>query len=255
MFGVFSSRVTRRSPCGSDRVGLCGLFACAQCIGRPRFRRRASSPQSDGFCGVPRGDRRFRESDTRAGRRAAARVGPQRERHAAAAVDQRTVPAAAPHPRHDARRADGAPARPPRESARAEGLVDRGDARDALAPHRENDAVLAQPFRLRRTEGALAAPHVSPEPAPAAPRAREFRHAAPRGCARSGDGDLPRQRLQPQSAAERELRARGDGALHSGRRTLHRAGRERSRPRVHRLEHRSARPASSCSAGSSTTTA
>ena len=52
--------------------------------------------------------------------------------------------------------------------------------------------------------------------------ARQLRRAAARGRERSGDGDLSRQRVQPQGPAQRELRARGDGALHPRRGPLQR---------------------------------
>ena len=69
-------------------------------------------------------------------------------------------------------------------------------------------------------------------------RARQLRHDAARGRARPGDGDLSRQRAEPQGHAEREFRARGDGALHARRGPLRRAGHQGSRARLHRLEPR-----------------
>ena len=84
----------------------------------------------------------------------------------------------------------------------------------------------------------LADAHVPAEPALPAPCARQLRRAAARGFEGPGDGGLPRQRIQPQGPAQRELRARGDGALHAGRGELHRARRQGGRARLHRLEHR-----------------
>ena len=51
-----------------------------------------------------------------------------------------------------------------------------------------------------------------------------------------------------QGRAQREFRARGDGALHARRGPLHRAGRQGGRARVHRLEPRPRDRARSCSA-------
>ena len=53
-----------------------------------------------------------------------------------------------------------------------------------------------------------------------------------------GDGDLSRLGVEPQGQAERELRARGDGALHPRRRALHRSRRPRGGARLHRLVDR-----------------
>ena len=68
--------------------------------------------------------------------------------------------------------------------------------------------------------------------------ARKFRRDAARDRARSGDDRLSRQRPEPQGRAEREFRARADGALHAGRRQLQRARRQGGGARVHRLEPR-----------------
>ena len=54
-------------------------------------------------------------------------------------------------------------------------------------------------------------------------------------CARAGDARLSRRRAESPGTAERELRARVDGAVHARRRPLHRAGRARSGACFHRL--------------------
>ncbi len=77
--------------------------------------------------------------------------------------------------------------------------------------------------------------------------------AALGGDARSGDADLARQPLQLQGARQRELRARGDGAVRAGPGQLHRGRRQGSRARVHRLDASTA-AAAPCSIPSATTT-
>ena len=52
---------------------------------------------------------------------------------------------------------------------------------------------------------------------------RQLRRAAARDREGSGDARLSRRRAKPQRRAEREFRARGDGALHARRGPLHRA--------------------------------
>ena len=61
---------------------------------------------------------------------------------------------------------------------------------------------------------------------------RESDHS---GRAEPGDALFPRRAVQREGRAERELRPRGDGTLHDGRRQLLREGRARGRARVHRL--------------------
>ena len=70
-------------------------------------------------------------------------------------------------------------------------------------------------------------------------RARQLRRAAARGRdAIRRCSSTSTTRRTARGAAERELRARGDGALHARRRPLHRARHQGSRARVHRLEPR-----------------
>src|SRR3546814_14793501 len=78
-----------------------------------------------------------------------------------------------------------------RAGTRPQGLVAARDAGDAGAAHRGDDAVLAQPLHLQPRAGEGPRPAVPPERAAAAPRAGQFRDAAARGCARSGDAGLP----------------------------------------------------------------
>ncbi len=106
----------------------------------------------------------------------------------------------------------------------------------ALAARREDDPLLAQPLRVERAEGALAAAHLPAERAPAQPRPGQFRRAAARGLPRPGDARLSRQCGEPQGPAQRELRARADGALYPRRGQLRRARRQGSRARVHWME-------------------
>ena len=125
-----------------------------------------------------------------------------------------------------------------------------------VAAHRAHDAVLAQPLRLEPAEGAGRAPDVPAE-----------RHCCARTrSAISARCCTPRRRTRRCSStstacsnrarrAERELRARGDGAVHAGRRPLHRARRQGSGARVHRLEPRSRHRRRSCSAARCTTRA
>ena len=112
---------------------------------------------------------------------------------------------------------------------RAARVVGAGDARDAVAAHRADDAVLAQPLRVEPAEGALRAAHVRAERDAARARARQLRDAAARGVEGAGDARLPRRRAEPARPAQRELRARGDGALHAGRRAVHRSRTSRRR--------------------------
>ena len=101
----------------------------------------------------------------------------------------------------------------------------------------------------------LARAHVPAERDAARQCARQLRHAAARGVEGSRDAHLPRRRAEPQGPAEREFRARSDGALHARRGPLLGAGRQGSGARVHRLEPRARHRPSTCSARASTTTA
>ena len=53
-----------------------------------------------------------------------------------------------------------------------------------------------------------------------------------------GHADLARLHREPQGASQRELRPRGDGAVHAGTRPLHREGHPGGRPGLHRLVRR-----------------
>ena len=108
----------------------------------------------------------------------------------------------------------------------------------AVAADRANDAVLAQPLRVGAAQGADRTPHVPAERDAAPVRARQLRRVPARDRQGPGDDRLPRQRAEPEGRAEREFRARGDGALHAGRGPLLRAGREGGGARIHRLEPR-----------------
>ena len=204
-----------------------GLRRCPPPAGAHRIRphRRRSSPvrQSDARPGGD-GDP-ARHAD--AGRHGAARLGGG-ERPAACAARRE-------------RDGGGAPRLPATQRPRGRGaarVVGAGDARDAFAAHRADDAVLAQPLRVEPAEGALRAAHVRAERHAARARARQLRDAAARGVEGTRDAHLPRRRAEPAWPAQRELRARGDGALHAGRRAVHRAGHQGGGARVHRLERR-----------------
>ena len=99
----------------------------------------------------------------------------------------------------------------------------------------EDGAAVARPLRDPREQG----PRLPQDDAADRP-VRAGRHRQPArpdhpGRAEPGDAVLPRRAVQRQGRAERELRPRGDGALHHGRRQLHREGRARMRARVHRV--------------------
>ena len=163
-----------------------------------------------------------------------------RSDHAAARLHAGNVRAALSARRHgDARRAPRLPAAADPPGPRASRVVDARDAGDALAHHRAHDAVLAQPLRVEPAEGALLAAHVPAERDAARARARQLRRSPARGVEGPRDAHLPRHRAEPQGPAQRELRARGHGALHARRRPLRRSGRQGGRARVHRMEPRS----------------
>ena len=113
-------------------------------------------------------------------------------------------------------------------------MVARPDAAHEPPARRKDDAVLARPLRDGARQGAAAVHGRADQPVPAA-RARPFPGAALGGHARSRDADLARQPRQREGASERELRARGDGAVRARPGQLHRGRRQGSRARVHRL--------------------
>ena len=92
--------------------------------------------------------------------------------------------------------------------ARAARLVGAGDAGDAVAAHRADDALLAQPFRVGPAEGARRAAHVPAERHAARQRHRQFRRAA--ACDGEGPGDarLSRRRAAARARRTRTSRAR-----------------------------------------------
>ena len=110
-------------------------------------------------------------------------------------------------------------------------------ARRPPAP-READAVLAQPLRHQHRQGARRDPDVPPELPAARARARQVRPVASGDQPRRRHARLARLQQQREGQAERELRPRADGAVHPRRRQLHREGRPRGRPGLHRLAHR-----------------
>ena len=103
---------------------------------------------------------------------------------------------------------------------------------------REDDAVLAQPLRHQPRQGAEPGPDVRPERAAAQPCPGQVRPVAAGDEPGRGHAGLARLQQQRQGQAQRELRPRADGALQPGRRQLHREGRPRGRPRLHRLADR-----------------
>ena len=85
----------------------------------------------------------------------------------------------------------------------------------------------------------LAEADAEPEQAPAPPLAGLVRHDAARGHEGPGDAALALRHREHEVVAERELRARADGAVHARCRTgLHRARRPRAGARAHRLRQR-----------------
>ena len=91
---------------------------------------------------------------------------------------------------------------------------------------REDDAVLAQPFRHVAHQGREPRPDAAAERI--APRARtgsgKFRDDARRRRQGPGDARLARLAGQSQGEAERELRPRGHGTVHAGNWPLHGEG-------------------------------
>ena len=162
-------------------------------------------------------------------------------RHHAARLRRTDEPAArAQRPERDAPRsaARSSSSTSGRASSCARWWLQR-DARHAVAAHRAHDAVLAQPLRVEPAEGALRARSCTAQNAllraTRSATSATLLHAASKDPAMLIYLDNAQQ---PQGAAERELRARGDGALHARRGQLHRARRQGSGARVHRLEPR-----------------
>ena len=102
---------------------------------------------------------------------------------------------------------------------------------------RADDARLARLVRHLARRRRLGAADAAPEPALPARRPRLLPGAADGGHARPGDAALALRHRQREGLAERELRARADGAVHARRRPrrLHRARRARAGARADRL--------------------
>src|SRR5215204_960743 len=175
--------------------------------------------------------RRLRAAQGRG--RAASEEGPRRRR-----------PLADPSPEGAPRRAEAARRRgPPARSGRRLGsrprLVARPHGPNEPPADRADDADLARLVRDVERRRRLADADAAPEPALPPLLARLVREA-PRGDhAGSRDAALAERHGQPQGLAERELRARADGALHARRRPrLHRARRARAGAGPHRIRER-----------------
>ena len=91
-------------------------------------------------------------------------------------------------------------------------LVDRPDGQHQGAGRGEDDSVLGGPLHEQPARREELRPHDPAEPDAARARARELPAAAARDRARPGDARVPRQQPEQEERAERELRARGDGA-------------------------------------------
>ena len=99
------------------------------------------------------------------------------------------------------------------------------------AARRADDADLPRLVRDLERHGQRLEADARPERAAAQPRARLVPRPAARHHARPGDAALAQRHRQHEVRPERELRARGHGAVHArrGPRRLHRAGRARAR--------------------------
>ena len=155
---------------GARRAGADGLRRCPPPAGAHGLRphRRRSSP--------------LRRPDPRAGGDGDPARHAHAGRHGAARLGDGRRPAARAARRERDR--GGAPRLPAAQRPRGRGaarVVGAGDARHALAAHRADDAVLAQPLRVEPAEGALRAAHVRAERDAARARARQLRGAAARG--------------------------------------------------------------------------
>ena len=117
-------------------------------------------------------------------------------------------------------------------------LVGRAHARHAPPARREAGAVLARPLRHRREQGARLPQDAAADRDLRAARRRQLPRPRDRRGAGPGDALLPRRRREREGRRQRELRPRGDGAVHDGRGQLLRDGRARGGAGVHRLELR-----------------
>ena len=103
--------------------------------------------------------------------------------------------------------------------------------RTLAPPGRAYDPRLALVVCDLQRRGRLAAADDRPERALPPKRARELRSAAPRRDPRSRDAALAERHAEREGRAERELRARDDGALHARRRAQRSATRRTSASR------------------------
>src|SRR5690349_15191532 len=118
-------------------------------------------------------------------------------------------------------------------------VVARPDGADVAPARRADDARLARLVRDLEQRSGLAAPDAEPEPALPLAGSWVVPHTAPRRDARPGDAALAERERQLALVAERELRARDDGALHARRRPrVHRAGRSPAGTRTYGLPKR-----------------
>ena len=162
-------------------------------------------------------------------------------------------PARSDGPRVEVRRVDGCrhqTGRQPSGTARLRSLLllaARDDARNApagvlvgepdgadVAPARAEDgAAVARPLRDPREQGPRLPQDDAADRIVRAGRDGQPARSDHPGRPEPRDAVLPRRAVQRQGGAERELRPRGDGALHHGRRQLLGEGRARMRARVH----------------------
>ena len=132
--------------------------------------------------------------------------------------------------------------RRPRHSARRRQLALPPGQHPATAG-REDGPLLARRVCRRQLQGRQ---RQSPDrPDRHVPRARHRQLPRPADHARPEPGDdlLARQPREPQALAQRELGPRAARTVLDGRRQLHREGRLRVRPRLHRLDARPQNPA------------
>src|SRR5207249_5941050 len=121
---------------------------------------------------------------------------------------------------------------------RADAVVAGPDDQGRAARDRAADVLLAWSLGDVGAEGAQRPDDAGPE--------RDVAASRPRRLPRDGPGDGPRSRAtdlagraeEQEVVAEREPRARADGAVHARPRRLHRGGRPAGGPRAHRMADR-----------------
>ena len=220
-FGGTPEEIQKLADAGLERA--VASLVHYESIPNPRMQPFVESglwdPTLNGFPGKPAGgDRSRRKQGVSMGVDVQARRQPSR----AAGVGSLLLLAA----RDDAR------------DAAARVLVGEPDAADDAPGGREDGAALARPLRHAREQGARLPQDDAADRTLRAGRHRQPARSHHPGRAEPGDALLPRRAVQREGRAERELRPRGDGTLHDGRRQLHREGRPRMRARVHRLVFR-----------------